>query len=62
MFSRWIEPVWRKQLAKPHVHLVFGARQTGKSTPQANDLIPFASGHSKDDAFCIVEALRFSDL
>ncbi|MBI3273246.1 MAG: ATP-binding protein [Planctomycetes bacterium] len=32
LFGRWIEPVWRKKLATPYVHLVFGARQTGKST------------------------------
>jgi len=32
MFSRWVEPVWRKKFATPYVHLVFGARQTGKST------------------------------
>jgi predicted AAA+ superfamily ATPase len=32
MFGRWVEPHWRKKLAAPYVHLVFGARQTGKST------------------------------
>ncbi len=32
MFRRWIEPLWKKKLAAPYVHLVFGARQTGKST------------------------------
>ncbi len=32
MFSRWVEPPWKKQFAAPYVHLVFGARQTGKST------------------------------
>ena len=32
MFGRIVEPVWKKQLAAPYVHLVFGARQTGKST------------------------------
>ena len=32
MFSRWVEPLWRKKFAAPYVHLVFGARQTGKST------------------------------
>lgn len=32
MFGRWIEPVWTKKFAAPYVHLVFGARQTGKST------------------------------
>lgn len=32
MFGRWIEARWKKRLAAPYVHLVFGARQTGKST------------------------------
>lgn len=32
MFGRWVEPLWKKKFAAPHVHLVFGARQTGKST------------------------------
>lgn len=32
MFGRWVEPVWAKKFASPYVHLVFGARQTGKST------------------------------
>ena len=32
MFGRWVEPLWKKRFAAPHVHLVFGARQTGKST------------------------------
>src|SRR3990172_12264550 len=32
MFGRWVEPLWRKTFAAPYVHLVFGARQTGKST------------------------------
>jgi len=32
MFSRWVEPLWRRKLATPYVHIVFGARQTGKST------------------------------
>jgi uncharacterized protein len=32
MFGRIVEAVWRKKLAAPYVHLVFGARQTGKST------------------------------
>jgi uncharacterized protein len=32
MFSRWVEPLWKKKFASPYVHLVFGARQTGKST------------------------------
>lgn len=32
MFGRWVEPLWRKKFAAPYVHVVFGARQTGKST------------------------------
>lgn len=32
MFGRWIESVWAKKFAAPYVHIVFGARQTGKST------------------------------
>lgn len=32
MFSRWIEPLWKKKFTAPYAHLVFGARQTGKST------------------------------
>ena len=32
MYSRWIEPLWSKKFSAPYVHLVFGARQTGKST------------------------------
>jgi len=32
MFGRWVEPLWKRALAAPYVHLVFGARQTGKST------------------------------
>ncbi len=32
MFGRWVESVWTKKFAAPYVHIVFGARQTGKST------------------------------
>jgi hypothetical protein len=32
MFGRWVEPQWKKKFGAPYVHLVFGARQTGKST------------------------------
>ncbi|NUN93351.1 MAG: ATP-binding protein [Verrucomicrobiae bacterium] len=32
MFGRLVEPRWRKKFAAPYVHIVFGARQTGKST------------------------------
>lgn len=32
MFGRWAEPGWARKLTAPYVHIVFGARQTGKST------------------------------
>jgi predicted AAA+ superfamily ATPase len=32
MFGRWAEPLWKRKLIAPYVHLVFGARRTGKST------------------------------
>ena len=32
MFGRWVEASWKKKFAAPYVHIVFGARQTGKST------------------------------
>ncbi len=32
MLNRWAEPLWRRKFAAPYVHIVFGARQTGKST------------------------------
>lgn len=32
MLDRWIASKLRERLARPYVHLVFGARQTGKST------------------------------
>lgn len=32
MFRRWVESLWRARFAAPYVHIVFGARQTGKST------------------------------
>ena len=32
MLSRWLETKWRSAFAKPYVQIVFGARQTGKST------------------------------
>ncbi len=32
MFGRWAKLPWKKKFAAPYVHLVFGARQTGKST------------------------------
>jgi hypothetical protein len=32
MFDRWFAAALQKKLARPYVHLIFGARQTGKST------------------------------
>jgi predicted AAA+ superfamily ATPase len=32
MFGRWVEPQWARKLTAPYVHILFGARQTGKST------------------------------
>ncbi len=32
MYDRWYAMALRKKLARPYVHLIFGARQTGKST------------------------------
>jgi predicted AAA+ superfamily ATPase len=32
MYSRWVKPLWARKFVSPYVHLVFGARQTGKST------------------------------
>ena len=32
MFGRWAEAAWKRRLSSPYVHVVFGARQTGKTT------------------------------
>lgn len=32
MFGRWASAPWKRRLSSPYVHVVFGARQTGKST------------------------------
>jgi uncharacterized protein len=32
MFARWYARTFERKLARPYVHVVFGARQTGKST------------------------------
>jgi hypothetical protein len=32
MFHRWVESRWKDAFAKPYVQILFGARQTGKST------------------------------
>jgi len=32
MYGRWVESSWKAKFSAPYVHLVFGARQTGKST------------------------------
>jgi len=42
MFARWAEDRLRKKLAKPFVHILFGARQTGKSTLIGSILPPDA--------------------
>lgn len=39
MYQRWFEASLRAKLARPFVHLLFGARQTGKST-LLNRLVP----------------------
>ena len=39
MFQRWAEASWQQKLASPFVQIVFGARQTGKST-LLRELIP----------------------
>ena len=39
MFDRWFAPALLAKLSRPYVHLLFGARQTGKST-LLNGLIP----------------------
>jgi len=39
MIDRWIQASLYKQLAKPFVHILFGARQTGKTT-LLNSLLP----------------------
>lgn len=41
MYSRLVEQAWAKKLASPYVHIIFGARQTGKSTLVAK-LLPRA--------------------
>jgi len=42
MFSRWIEPGLAERLSSPYVQMMFGARQTGKST-LLRKLIPKAA-------------------
>lgn len=32
MFGRWTESLWKTKFNSAYVHLIFGARQTGKST------------------------------
>jgi predicted AAA+ superfamily ATPase len=43
MFNRWPESLWRRKFAAPYVHIVFGARQTGKSTLIRKLLPPHAA-------------------
>ena len=42
MFNRWPEADWKKKFSAPYVHIVFGARQTGKSTLIQSLLPPHA--------------------
>src|SRR5438067_619658 len=39
MYSRLVEQAWAKKLESLYVHIIFGARQTGKSTLLAK-LVP----------------------
>jgi predicted AAA+ superfamily ATPase len=32
MYDRWYAPIFQAKMSRPYVHLMFGARQTGKST------------------------------
>lgn len=49
MFGRWVESAWARQVRAPYVHVLFGARQTGKSTllrkllPEAAVWLDFSS-------------------
>jgi hypothetical protein len=38
-YSRWVEPLLRERLLRPYIHILFGARQTGK-TFLLNALLP----------------------
>lgn len=42
MFGRWVAPLWKRRFQARYVHLVFGARQTGKST-LLRELLPDAA-------------------
>jgi predicted AAA+ superfamily ATPase len=42
MLDRWLRTYLKKQISKPFVHILFGARQTGKTT-LLNALLPHAS-------------------
>jgi hypothetical protein len=44
MFDRWYASELQAKLHRPYVHLLFGARQTGKST-LLNQLIPQDARH-----------------
>lgn len=44
MYSRYVERAWAKKLDSPYVHIIFGARQTGKSTLLAK-LVPNPALH-----------------
>ena len=55
MFSRWIEPGLAGKLASPYVQMMFGARQTGKSTllqkliPQAAIWLDFSEPRQRSE-------------
>lgn len=71
MFSRWAESAWMKKFSAPYVHIVFGARQTGKSTLIQKLLPPHAARidlsipkvraqylHRPDDLIALCKGLR----
>ncbi len=55
MFGRFVQTVWKEKFAAPYVHIVFGARQTGKSTllkrllPQAAIWLDFSHPAVRSD-------------
>lgn len=58
MFGRWIEPLWKRKFTTPYVHLVFGARQTGKST-LLRKLLPDAAQNVPAIFDAVQHPLRF---
>lgn len=63
MFSRWFTPALQEKLKKPYVHVLFGARQTGKSTllraalPQADLWLDLANPAERSRLLIRPEAL-----